>query len=433
MTERFWVLLVAARYFRSRRKERGNAATLLSTAGIAVGVMTLIAVLSVMNGLQLTTIDAILELDSYHIRIEGSREPVAKILRSLRSTPGVRAAFPFAEVQTLARGRYPDPLVCVLRALPEDIAALDPDLRKRLTMVDGDFDLRSPGSVVLGSELARFLGVGAGGEVSLLNLAGADFGDLRPENLSFRVAGVFKSGYYEYDLGWGFVSLKNAGTFLDGGPGSMVGVKLRNRFSDAAVLGAAEAAAGKEAEVLSWREYNRAIFGALRVEKIMMMLLICLIFVVGAGNIHQSLRRSVLERTEEVGLLKAMGADPGSIRLVFVLEGLFIGLAGTFFGQLLGFLVAGRVNEIFTVTEWALNMGIALINTLLRPYIPSGLGGPVSLFSPAYFYLSEVPSRTYLSEALFIHCVALGASILAACFASRRVSSIRPAEVLRHD
>ncbi len=433
MKERTWILLVAARYFRSRRKERGNSATLLSTAGIAVGVMTLISVLSVMNGFQLSTIDAILELNSYHVRIDGAGTLPPASLESLRSAPGIRAAFPFAEVQTLIRGVFPDPQICVLRALPDDIAELDPDLAGRLTMVDGSFDLAAERSVVLGSEMARFLGVRAGGEVSLLNLAGADFADLRPENLTFRVAGIFRSGYYEYDLGWGFVSLENADRFLAGRSERSVGIKLRDRFADGPALRAAEKAAGGGAVVRSWREYNRAIFGALRVEKIMMMVLICLIFVVVAGNIHQSLRRSVLERTEEIGLLKALGADPGSIRLVFVLEGAFIGLAGAFFGGLLGFLAAGRVNEIFAIAEKLLNVAIYFANALLRPYFPAGVGRQVSLFSPAYFYLSEVPSRIFLSEALFIHCFALFSSILAAYFASARVSAIKPAEVLRYE
>jgi lipoprotein-releasing system permease protein len=157
-----WIFLVAARYFRTRRREKGNAASILSAAGIAVGAMTLIAVLSVMNGFQMNTIEAILELNSYHVRItpdspDGNLPPGA-FLR-LANIPGVRAAFAFTELQTLVRGASSDSQVCVLRALPADIMKTDPSLAEKLPMVQGSFELDSPGALILGSELARSLRV----------------------------------------------------------------------------------------------------------------------------------------------------------------------------------------------------------------------------------------------------------------------------------
>jgi lipoprotein-releasing system permease protein len=163
------------------------------------------------------------------------------------------------------------------------------------------------------------------------------------------------------------------------------------------------------------------------------MVLIGLIFVVVAGNIYQSLRRSVYERTEEIGVLKALGAAPDSIRLIFIFEGAFIGVAGAGLGLLLGFLVSGRINEIFTLAEGAANFFIDLVNTAVKPYFPGGGGREISLFSPAYFYLSEVPSRVLFREALMIYGFAVLSATLAAYFASRRISSIKPAEVLRYE
>jgi lipoprotein-releasing system permease protein len=431
---RSWILLVAGRYFKTRRKERGHIASLLSVAGIAVGVMTLVAVLAVMNGFQISTIDAILELNSYHLRV-GSREALPdERIRAIRNLPGFEAVFPFAEVQTLIRGQYPDPQVCVLRALPENITSLDPQLENHLTMVQGTFNLSGAKTLIIGSELARFLGVNAGDRVSLLNLSGGDFADLKPENLLYRVAGIFKSGYYEYDLGWGFISLDNAEDFLPPKAENYLAVKLKDRFRDREAERAATAALSPfEGRVVSWREYNRAIFGALRVEKVLMMVIIGLIFVVVAGNIYQSLRRSVYERTEEIGVLKALGAGPDSIRLIFVLEGAFIGTAGAGIGLFLGFLVSGRINEIFALAEGAANFFIGLVNAAVKPYFPGSGGREISLFSPAYFYLSEVPSRVHFEEALMIYFYAVLSAILAAYFASRRISTIKPAEVLRYE
>ena len=429
---RSWILLVAGRYFRTRRRERGNTASLLSVLGIAVGVTTLIAVLGVMNGFQLSTIEALLELNSYHLRV-APREAAAgeEKLAAVRALPGVRSAFPFAEVQTLVRGRFPDPRACMLRALPEDILKKDPSLLERLA-IQGRFDL-SEGNLVIGSELARFLGVTLGESVSLLNLAGKDFGDLEPENVSFRIVGIFKSGYYEYDLTWGFISLASARVFLSPKDLPFTGIKLEDRFRDREAERRIAEIFGPGYKTVSWREYNRSIFGALRMEKIMMMVLIGLIFVVVAVNIYQSLRRSVYERTEEIGVLKALGASPNSIRLIFILEGTFIGGAGAALGHILGFLVAGRINDIFSLAEKLINFFIALVNALVSPYVHGRMGQEVSLFSPAYFYLQEVPSRVLFGEALFIYCFALLSTTLAAYFASGRVASIKPAEVLRYE
>jgi lipoprotein-releasing system permease protein len=239
---RTWILLVAGRYFKTRRKERGHIASLLSVAGIAVGVMTLIAVLAVMNGFQISTIEAILELNSYHLRVNSPAVLPDEKIQAVRNLPGMESVFPFAEVQTLIRGQYPDPQVCVLRALPENILGLDPKLEKHITMVQGTFNLSGRRTLIIGSEIARFLGVNAGDSVGLLNLSGGDFADLKPENLVYRVAGIFKSGYYEYDLGWGFISLENAADFLPPKADTYLAVKLKDRFRDREAERAAAAA-----------------------------------------------------------------------------------------------------------------------------------------------------------------------------------------------
>jgi lipoprotein-releasing system permease protein len=434
-----WMFLVAGRYFKTRRREKGNAASVLSAVGIAVGVMTLVAVLSVMNGFQLNTIESILELNSYHLRVardtpagrDGNLPPASLAL--LKQIPGVRAVFPFTEIQTLARGAYYESQVCVLRALPADIMSTDRSFAEKLQIVQGSFDLSAGQSLVIGSELARRLGVKTGEYISLLNMAGADFSGLKPENLVFRVQGIFKSGYYEYDLSWGFLSLENAKPLMSPADSILTGIKLDDQYNDEAVLRRAGEIMEGRGSVISWREYNKAIFGALRVEKIMLMVLIGLIFVVVASNIYQSLRRSVYERTEEIGVLKALGADPFSIRLIFILEGAFIGFAGCFFGLLLGFLVAGHINEIFALAETVMNAVLYLANALLRQWLP-GLGSQtVSFFSPAYFYLVEVPSRIFWTEALFVYSFAMLSTTLAAYFASGRVAAIKPAEVLRYE
>jgi lipoprotein-releasing system permease protein len=398
---------------------RRVTAALFSVAGVTVGVATLTAVLGVMNGFQLGFIESILEISSYHLLLElprGARLEGQELER-LRRLPGVLAVVPFSEHQLLAEGRL-GPRGCLLRGLPADVAALDPGFARRLSVEDGSLDLSGPAQVVLGAELARYLGVGVGDAVSLLALGSG----LEPERRTYLVEGLFRSGYYEFDLGWAFARL---------GAQEPVryGLKIRNRFRDREVGQEVRRALGPgDYRLESWREFNRSFFGALRMEKLAMMVLIGLIFVVVGFNIYHGLRRAVRERFEEIGVLKALGASDGSVRSVFLAEGLVIGLTGSALGLALGLLASSNVNGLFAVVEWLVNTAGALFARLAAP-----IGERFSLFSPAYFYLSEVPSRVLFSEAFLVVLFAMVSCAAAAGFAARATNAVRPMEVLRFE
>ncbi|MBN1837677.1 MAG: ABC transporter permease [Spirochaetales bacterium] len=439
---RRFVIAVALRYFRARRRS-GAASTALSILGVAVGVMTLTAVLGVMNGFQLGFIESILEVSSYHLQLEGPEDP-EPLLAELRALRNVEAVVPFREEQVIVEGLYEDQRGCLLRRLPEAVESLDPGFRERLEIVEGRFDLAQRRGIVLGSELARHLGVGPGDTVSVIALGGASFASLEPERRTYLVTGLFKSGYYDFDLGWAFASLEDAradaavaapgaGAAADRGPALKVGIKIRNRFRDQESLAEIRALVGQRGyAVASWREFNRAFFGALRTEKIMMMVLVGLIFVVVGFNIYHSLRRAIRERYEDIGVLKALGASDLAVQYVFVFEGLLIGLAGGGIGLLLGLLIAVNINWVFAAAERIVNLLAGLFFRLAAP-LAGGGGEPFSLFSPAYFYISEIPSRVLFHETLLIVLFAVGSCTLAALFASSRAGSVRPAEVLRYE
>ncbi|MFP4637719.1 MAG: ABC transporter permease [Spirochaetaceae bacterium] len=436
-----WMLFVSRRHFRTKRREKGHTASLLSVTGIAAGVMTLVAVLAVMNGFQHGTIESILELNSYHLRISGLDERGAAVggaggrqeapgpAERLEGVTGVEAAVPFRELQTLARGRYSGPEAVVLRAVPPEVLERDRGFAESIEVVAGRFDLESPRSVVIGAELARVLGIGIGDRVSVVDLAGDELDVADPTEIELVVRGLFRSGFLDYDSSWGFVSLEEAGrVFGDAGEVTW-GLKLANRFNDRPAASRVARLIPGDASVNSWREFNRSIFGALRLEKTLMMLLVGLIFVVVGVNIYQSLRRSVVERTEEIAVLKALGAPPGSVRAVFTLEGFMIGLLGGVVGVALGLLVSENVNELFAFAEGVVNTTVTVLQT-----IGGAVGeGEFTLFSPAYFYIEEVPTRAVLSETIGIFLFAVVSATAAAYGASFRVARIKPAEVLRNE
>jgi lipoprotein-releasing system permease protein len=434
-----WILYVSRRYFRTRRREKGHTASILSVAGIGAGVMTLIVVLAVMNGFQLTTIRSILEVNSYHLRVTDraakGRDPALESL--LRGVRGVEAVVPFVDLQTVAQGYFSGVQAVTLRGVPADAMTLDPSLAASVRIVAGQFDLSRPGNVVLGTELAQSLGVRVGDEVTLLTLLSSPHPSAGASGRPvFRVAGIFRTGFYDYDLSWGFISIGDAlGEF--GAPGGVVyGLKLKDRFDDrtvaARIRNALPQNVRNDIRIESWRQYNRAIFGALSVEKTTMMLLVGLIFLVVGVNIYQSLRRSVYERTEDIGVLRAVGAPPSAIQLIFVLDGFYIGFLGAAIGTALGLFLSVNINGVFSVTEHVVNGALALGGPVLQSVV--GLRpGEFSIFSPAYFYLSAVPVHVVFGEVFSIFLFALLSATLASVFAAMRVARIKPAHVLRYE
>lgn len=438
-------LLIAARYFRTKRRDTGNASSLLSVAGIAIGVMTLTVVLAVMNGFQLGFIDNIVEISSYHLQIhpdlagmhEGATPQLdAERVTNLRSAAGVTAVVPFVERQALIEGVFQRPRACSVRAVPPGLFSLDPVQAGMLSIRDGAFSLSDPRSLVIGSELAAAMGARVGDPLSLTSYATGAGGRPSPRRDTFRVSGIFHTGYYDFDTGLVFMSLAAADTLYGAGAAlpRTWGVKIANRFDDARPLRTVSALlSGTGYSVESWRAYNRSFFDALFMEKLMMMVLIGIIFIVVGFNVYHSLRRSVFERMEEIAVLKAVGVPPRRVQAIFILEGLFIGLTGGAAGLIAGLVLSVNVSGVFSVVEGMVNWVLRLERVLLTPFVSGEVAGSFAIFSPTYFYLAQVPSHVYLREAFLVIFFAVTACTGAAWAASRAISRFRPSEVLRYE
>jgi lipoprotein-releasing system permease protein len=338
----------------------------------------------------------------------------------------VRAVVPFAERQALVQGPYSRPRPAVVRAVPPNLTRRDPAIAARLSLVEGSFDLTSGDAVVIGAELAAWLGAGPGDAVTLSWLGWTEDGRPTPRRAALRVTGVYRCGYYDYDAGLVFVALSSAAAE---GLAVTWGIKLADRFADRRALPAVAAALqGTGLAVESWRAYNRSFFDALLVEKLLMLALVGIIFVVVGFNTYHALRRAVLERTEDIAVLKALGVPPRQLQYVFVSEGLVVGLAGAIAGTALGLLLALNINGVFAGVETVVNAVLGLAARAV-----GGDAGGFAIFSPTSFYLVEVPSRVLPREAFFVAFLAVFSCTFAAYAASRAVSRFRPAEVLRHE
>jgi lipoprotein-releasing system permease protein len=430
-----WIWFVAARYIFRRR---GNSSSsVLAVLGIATGVLALIVILAVMNGFQLSFIESILEISSYHVRVESfPEEETQKALDILRNIQGIAAVLPFREFQALARGKRLVQQAVLIRGIPADAGTFDPGMLSRLDFEKGSFDISDPGSVLLGSELAHRLGLKLGDEVFLFSISDILAGENEGAGAgTFIVRGLFRTGYYEYDTSWGFINIDSAAAFSGAGP--VIGMKLKNRFQDRHFLDIAR----RETRVLSefkaakfsvWRDYNRSFFGALRTEKLFMFILVGLIFIVVGLNIFQAQRRSVLEHREEIGLLRAVGGGEQAVRLVFVCDGALIGLSGASAGLAVGLTIAFNISVFFTVIEGIVNFFSGILN-IITGLLGTAAADDFSIFSPAVFYIKEIPSRVIPQEVALIFMFGFFSALFAAWFASGKVSRIRPAEVLRDE
>ena len=440
-----WIGFVAARYISRDRKSSPSA--VFSVLGIATGVLALTVIIAVMNGFQLGFIESILEISSGHLRIENylAGPPSNELDWRIRSLPGVISAVPFRETSVLVRGRVSVSRGALLRGLPPDALSLDSGFAAKLNIESGSFDLYSRDSIVLGSELARSLSLRTGDTVTVLALSGGGlFSGDEEDSPVYTVTGIFNCGFYEYDLGWAFINIDRAAAISGTEEEPVLSVKLADRWQDRRVMKAVENViagylnefpSGAEPDsmpVSSWRDYNRSFFSALRTEKLMMFLLVGLIFIVVGLNIFQSQRRSVLERREEIGLLRALGASDISVRLVFVLDGFFIGFAGAVLGLAAGLYISFNISAFFSFLESAVNFFISVINVIAELF-GAGEAQSFAVFSPTVFYIKEIPSRIIPREVILIFMFGFLSALVAAWFASGRVSRTKPAEVLRYE
>jgi lipoprotein-releasing system permease protein len=395
-----WVVFVSSRYTSSSKRGRKLSPGLLSAGGIAVGVMALIIIISVMNGFQMGFIEDIVEISSFHLRVKNIDQEDAAALRDIK---GIRSVMPFRESQSLIKTGYSmEP--CIIKAVPPNAGLLDPAFFKQLNIVRGGYSPDAEAGIVIGRIMAYRMGVNIGDTVSVIAMNGSDFISLDPAAEGFTVTGIFQSGYNEFDASLVIMDFDDL-ELIDINSTELYGVKLNNRFADqAAAARIIRAIDLNEKDVISWRTYNKAFFSALKLEKSVMFILLGLIFLVVSFGIFNSTRRTVAEKQEEIGILRALGAVPLQIRQIFIMDGLLIGLAGGLTGTLAGVIITLNINSILSAL----------------PLAPGS-------------FLINVPYRIVASEVVLILCFAIAFCVISAYAASKKVSSIMPQDVLRYE
>lgn len=423
-----WIFDVSRRFASVDRKSRSSATSFLAVLVICFGVMSLVTVVSVMNGFQMSFVNAIMELSSFHIRVSNlESQAEADFLDSCADSKEIRCVSPFYESQALLVGNKSKESAGIIRGVDARTCEFDEGFAREIKIVSGSFDLSSADSIVLGSYLAQSLGVTTGNTVNLLALSGGKDVELLSQNRQFKVTGIFECGYYDINQGYAFVSLEAARMYFGEDAPVFYGIKIRRPQNDGFVSAAIKNRF-PDAAVQSWREYNRTFFGALRVEKNILMLLVFLIFVVVAVNIYNGMRRLVFERSQEIAALSALGGPSFQIKAIFVVRGFLTGAAGTVIGIVLGIFISLNIRSVF--------LGVSHCLYWLELFFTSVFSPENAAFvteNQMYAIYASIPARIIPSEVLLISLFGVLSPLLASALASRSVLKLKIAEVLHNE
>ena len=423
-----WIFDVSRRFASVDRKSRSSATSFLAVLVICFGVMSLVTVVSVMNGFQMSFVNAIMELSSFHIRVSNlESQAEADFLDSCADSKEIRCVSPFYESQALLVGNKSKESAGIIRGVDARTCEFDEGFAREIKIVSGSFDLSSADSIVLGSYLAQSLGVTTGNTVNLLALSGGKDVELLSQNRQFKVTGIFECGYYDINQGYAFVSLEAAHMYFGEDAPVFYGIKIRRPQNDGFVSAAIKSRF-PDAAVQSWREYNRTFFGALRVEKNILMLLVFLIFVVVAVNIYNGMRRLVFERSQEIAALSALGGTSFQIKAIFVVRGFLTGAAGTVIGIVLGIFISLNIRSVFLAVSHCLYWLELFFTSVFSPE-----NAAFVTENQMYAIYASIPARIIPSEVLLISLFGVLSPLLASALASRSVLKLKIAEVLHNE
>ena len=440
--------MIAGRYLRARRKEAFiSVIASLTMVGVAIGVATLIVVMSVMNGFRAELLTKILGLNGHFTAYPIEREftDYKETVAALEQVDGVSFAVYFVEGQVLASGQG--------NSTGATVRGMDEENLKKLTLLynsaeQGGWDGWDDGKgVAIGYRLAETLGVNLGDQVQIINPDGAmtPFGST-PQIRSYPVNVIFDLGMVEFDSFFMYMPMEPAQDYFN-----MVAEVLKpgmeppatgpldppptNAEIDAAYdrIGRASAAeifiddpdnivvmrqrlqadpSARPLILTDWQQRNETFFSALQVERVVMFTILSMIILVAAFNIISSLVMLVKDKGADIAILRTMGATRGSIMRIFSMTGTAIGVAGTLLGLAVGLLVAMNAETI-------------------RAFLSEVIG--VRIFPPEIFMLSELPSKVNPGEVIAVVTLALGLSVLATIYPAWRAAQYDPVEALRYE
>lgn len=407
--------LLALRYLRSRRQEGFiSVIAVFSLLGIALGVATLIIVMAVMNGFRIELMSRILGVNGHLTAYydSGSISDYRDVAQVLEDIEGVRLATPLIQSQVIVTSGD--------RAMGAQVRGMAPeDLERRQQLVSKVVagrvsDFGRDGGLLAGSRLAQRLGVGAGGDITLLSPQGSEtaIGTV-PRMKAYPIAGLFEIGMYEFDLSTIYMPLDQAQIFFrypEAANAIEIFVNDPERVWE--LRGVIDQELGSGWRTVDWQQAHSSIVNALAVERNVMFVILSLIILVAAFNILSGQYMLVKGKGRDIAILRTMGATRGTILRVFFMSGAAVGLFGTLLGVALGIVFTDNIQ---TIQGWV----EAVVGT--------------QVFNPEVYFLTSMPAQRDPREVLEVVAMALFISFLAPLLPAWRAARLDPVEALRYE
>ena len=419
---------IAMRYLRARRREGFiSVISLFSFLGIALGVATLIVVMSVFNGFHAELLDKILGFSGHAAIYRQDQEPIADykaVQARIAKVPGVIRVMSLVEGQAMVSSLKTATGALVRGISEEDLIKLpsinNKDLRTALVIsgtVDETANLKGfdkSDGIAIGEALAQRHQVALGSVITLIAPNGPDtvIGNT-PRIRDYTVVAIFKMGMSDYDAGVVYMPITEAQDFFSTDEGATgLEVMVDDPDTIQTKLGALLDAAGPDLSVQTWQSRNVAFFNALAVERNVVIMVVSLVVLVAALNIISGLFMLVKDKGSNIAILRTMGATKGAIMRVFFITGAAIGTFGTFVGLILGLLICANANNIRNAIQW--------------------LSG-VDPFNAEFYYLAQLPAKVDYGQTFWIVFFALVMSYLATLYPSWKAARLDPVEALRYE
>ncbi|WGM31401.1 lipoprotein-releasing ABC transporter permease subunit [Brevundimonas sp. NIBR11] len=415
-----WEIGLAMRYLRAKRKEGGVALiAIISFVGIALAVMALIVVLSIMAGFRNELLGRMLSFNG-HMYVQGEVLSAANrdaIVDRIRGVEGVVSVTPLTESQAIIRAGGQTTGAFVRGIAPNDLDTMNFVYASLSEQARRSFGQGAYGgdNVLIGQALADSLGLRVGDPIEIYSPTGADsaFGNLGGLNKTYRVGGTYSSGTADYDRAFIFMPLEQAQLFFGKeGVWDVIEIKVKEADRVGDYLAPVREAAGPGAFVLDWRDKLAAFWGALKVERVAMSIILGMVVAIAALNIISGIVMLVKNKTRDIAILRTIGASPSSILRVFFMAGASIGVAGTITGLVLGLLFCLNIGAIQHFLEFVFQ---------------------TQLFNADVYMLDAIPAEVDPADVFWITVWAFFMSCVASLIPSWNATKIDPVEALRFE
>lgn len=423
---------LATKFLKFKGNERGiSTIAVIAFWTIVISCTASVIILSVSNGFHYSFMEKLMTKDP-HISVIGIGDPIRdyeELVLEFEDMRGVEYAYPYFDGQALLKGNLSSVWAAFIKAVPIDHFQQDEAFRDNFEILEGEFDLESDKAIVLGENLADNLGVAVGSRVKVTVYNEDNFS----LQFTFEVTGIFSAGYAEYDSGLAFISVDQAKIIFDSWDGVYgIGINLKNPMNCDKYLDDVKSLA-PDYYLTTWKEQNEANLISLQNEKTLMYIILLIFFLVVFFNILSTMIAMILDKKQEIGILKAMGLKPGSTMNVFLFNGLLVGVGGSGLGLLTGLFFTISLNAILHGIEEIVDFVNYCSYSLVDPVLGISHPSHFQFFKSTVYYIDRFPIRIQFQDLAFVVILSVSVGVLAVLYPALTASKMRPVEVLRKD